>query len=498
MASSSGNGFPPISDPDLLDHAQQDVDKPMIDDQFCGPGTLDEGNAGGPSRSPEAKTGDMALASHLPEDLKVAFMPPSNAEIIDVDSFPFDHEQFDQDPMIKQEPTLSNIPALAPNDPRSNRPRWKPKYTPAQKDRILAAAHEAAQKAKNRPVLNTEKPKNLTERFTEDTAPLECSDAPLQSKESMFTVQHDLFEEDSISDAEAREAEKFAKVKAAYERKAATGQAQYQDFLEFMNAQKAEEKRLQSLKHAETTPEPRSESSPGLFVTDADPEQPESRRRRRGPEQEPEPEPSDESDFNPLNSNLNSFDVAPAAKRARKASTKGLDAEILRQGLSVGIEDIALRKEKKGRKPKKPKDKSEPKPSEKKEKSTKRGKAGGKRATTGSNLKTSAGVDRNRAPATSRRHKGPQMMSTDDIWDTSNIGEDANANLDRKPLPALTETKKREAFGQLFSVIPLDDQSIASKEIKHLKEATIKLGKRRCMPDGKGNWKLKGMLSSLR
>ena len=182
--------------------------------------------------------------------------------------------------------------------------------------------------------------------------------------------------------------------------------------------------------------------------------------------------------------------TAPAAKRPRKATKKGLDAEILQQGLSVGMEEISLG-QKKGKSTRKPKDKSEKKAKEKKGKGTKRGKSRRKQ-TNGASQEEGVGT------FGTNRHDGPQMMSAGDIWDTANIGEEANANLDRAALPYMTERKKKEAFEQLISFIPLEDQSMAAKEVKHLKQATIKLGKRKCLTDGNGDWKLKGMTSSLK
>lgn len=77
----------------------------------------------------------------------------------------------------------------------------------------------------------------------------------------------------------------------------------------------------------------------------------------------------------------------------------------------------------------------------------------------------------------------------------NNYYEDANRNLDRPDPAVVTHTNKDKALKALLAGVPLDDRGSARGDKTNILEATMTLGNVRA--DGKGQWKLKGMKSSL-
>ncbi|MCJ1435588.1 hypothetical protein MMC27_004962 [Xylographa pallens] len=80
---------------------------------------------------------------------------------------------------------------------------------------------------------------------------------------------------------------------------------------------------------------------------------------------------------------------------------------------------------------------------------------------------------------------------------SSNVYADANANLDKQAAPLMTEKRKDDALKQLVASVPLEDQTMASRETQHILKATKVLGPRKVSPDGNGKWLFKGMISAL-
>ena len=80
---------------------------------------------------------------------------------------------------------------------------------------------------------------------------------------------------------------------------------------------------------------------------------------------------------------------------------------------------------------------------------------------------------------------------------TSNVYEDANANLDRPPLTPTDTRVKDQALKSLLASVPLEDLKTARAEKQHVIRATKTLGARKVKADGKGGWKFKGMTTSL-
>ena len=81
---------------------------------------------------------------------------------------------------------------------------------------------------------------------------------------------------------------------------------------------------------------------------------------------------------------------------------------------------------------------------------------------------------------------------------TSNVYEDADANVDREALPASGYTNKKKALTALVASIPLGTSNIkdATAEKNHILKSTVTLARNisgTCKADGENNWKLTGM-----
>ena len=82
---------------------------------------------------------------------------------------------------------------------------------------------------------------------------------------------------------------------------------------------------------------------------------------------------------------------------------------------------------------------------------------------------------------------------------TSNVYEDADANLDREALPTSGFTNKKKALTALVASVPLGTTiKDATAEKNHILKSTVILGRNisgTCKADGENNWKLTGMTS---
>ena len=79
---------------------------------------------------------------------------------------------------------------------------------------------------------------------------------------------------------------------------------------------------------------------------------------------------------------------------------------------------------------------------------------------------------------------------------TSNVYEDANANIGKAAMPVMTDTRKKQAMTSLISSIPVEDQAKAKSEKVHILRMTTILGKCKASTKAVG-WDLKGMTSTL-
>ncbi len=102
-----------------------------------------------------------------------------------------------------------------------------------------------------------------------------------------------------------------------------------------------------------------------------------------------------------------------------------------------------------------------------------------------------------KAPDLSAKRTKTGRMNNIGSLITSNIYEDSNANLDRQALPVITEKKKKEFMSSLIANIPIEDKKQANSDRIDILKASTLLGSRKVFHDGNGNWKFKGMKSSL-
>ncbi len=79
---------------------------------------------------------------------------------------------------------------------------------------------------------------------------------------------------------------------------------------------------------------------------------------------------------------------------------------------------------------------------------------------------------------------------------TSNVYEDANANIGKAAMPVMTDTRKRQAMASLISSIPVEDKAKAASEKEHILRMTRILGSCKASTKAVG-WDLKGMISTL-
>lgn len=79
---------------------------------------------------------------------------------------------------------------------------------------------------------------------------------------------------------------------------------------------------------------------------------------------------------------------------------------------------------------------------------------------------------------------------------TSNVYEDANANIGKAAMPVMTGTRKKQAMTSLISSIPVEDKAKARSEKAHILRMTTILGSCKASTKAVG-WDLKGMTSTL-
>ena len=80
---------------------------------------------------------------------------------------------------------------------------------------------------------------------------------------------------------------------------------------------------------------------------------------------------------------------------------------------------------------------------------------------------------------------------------TSNVYDDSNANLGSTDLPVLSAKNKKEFLSNLIANVPLEDQKQARSDKIDVVRASKILHLHNVKPNGEGNWKMKGMDTSL-
>lgn len=108
----------------------------------------------------------------------------------------------------------------------------------------------------------------------------------------------------------------------------------------------------------------------------------------------------------------------------------------------------------------------------------------------------------NASKRSKRRAKKAGYLNDSNSLLTSNVYEDADANLNREELPISGHTHKQKALAALVASVPLGiTQKDAASQKSRILKATVTLARNiqgSCKPDGKDQWKLPGLKSSLR
>lgn len=281
------------------------------------------------------------------------------------------------------------------------------------------------------------------------------------SKDSEVPIDDDEFgwmKADCISDED--NGKTFRALKKSYNAKVRTDSNTITDDIEYSKAEKAENLRLARLKAEYENARGYSDddnSDDGLFVppslaTDSRPK----RRAFDSPEVEDENMESRRAKQRKPNSN---------GKRARQ----GLDEE-QETNMMAGLEEF-IRKN--------------------------YGEDGEKSGKKGKDKSGTNGLKRSK-----RRSKKAGYLNDSNSLLTSNVYEDADANLNREELPISGHTNKQKALAALVASVPLGTtQKDAASDKNRILKATVTLARNiqgHCKPDGKDEWKLPGLKSSLR
>ena len=269
----------------------------------------------------------------------------------------------------------------------------------------------------------------------------------------------------------------FSEVKKAYKAKRKARKNTLEDNVQFKKAQNQENQRLKRLTReaADTDSDDEAEESDdGLFL----PQEPSLHSKRPFSSiMDTNDDDDDDVDAVPVESSIPKR-PKPAENNlsTKKSRAKALRKE-LRCNMLAGIEASIVKDQKRIE-----------------EKAAKAADAG------------SAGNGFGQASKKGRKAKPPDLsakrtqtgrMNNIGSLTTSNIYEDSNANLDRQALPVTNEKKKKEFLSSLIANVPLEDKKQANSDRIDILKASGLLGLRKVVPDGRGNWKLKGMKSSL-
>ncbi|KAA6409187.1 MAG: hypothetical protein FRX48_06740 [Lasallia pustulata] len=292
------------------------------------------------------------------------------------------------------------------------------------------------------------------------------------------------------SDDGAAAAAAFARLKKKYMLKKKEGTNNWQDDVNFMKADTAENTRLKRIGKERM----QADSSDDVALAFDDNEELFMRqegscsriqKRHHTRTTANSNESGVRGDYTNVNGSGTSDDRYRSGDHPRKRS-RGSDAdEAFNQSLAVGIE-AELARDKKKKRTEKKNEASQKKAATTNDKS-KNGKVTGD--------KDKAKASKKSKPRAPRRSKKPDLLKNANSLVTSNVFVDTSH--DRAALPPVTATTKPGALNALLASVPFEDQRTAQSDKQHILKATQVLGKHKCRADGKGAWKLKGMISSL-
>ena len=276
----------------------------------------------------------------------------------------------------------------------------------------------------------------------------------------------------------------FAKLKRAYKAKVKARKNTLEDDINFQRAEKEEKARLKRIELAylrdrgsdSSDEDEAEESDDGLFVAQFP--------RKNGPAKRRAAAARDD-DNNSENDATPKGNSGPR-KRRSKDTSKRTAAELKREltdNMMAGLEfDLAKA------------DKTE----------TSLGKAprrrphGDKGPCLSNDAQETMGNGRGKKGDKASRPKPTQAGYMNDFASlvTSNVYEDANANIGKAAMPIMTDTRKKQAMTSLISSIPIEDKAKAASEKQHILRMTTVLGSCKASTKAAG-WDLKGMTSTL-
>ena len=258
----------------------------------------------------------------------------------------------------------------------------------------------------------------------------------------------------------------FRELKKTYNAKVKKGYNSVEDDIEFVKSEKAETLRLARLKAEYEDARGYSDddnSDDGLFVSPAPTGNSHSKRRAA--------DPNTEAEVVDLRS--------PKQRKSNKGgkqSQKEFDRE-QENNMMAGIEDFLRNMN---------------------------GQEGGKSGKKGRG-KSSGQAKAGKKDGAKRTKRTPNQvgyLNNSNNLLTSNVYDDADANLDREALPTSGFTNKKKALTALVASVPLGTTTKdATAEKNHILKSTVILGRNisgTCKADGENNWKLTGMKTSLR
>ena len=271
---------------------------------------------------------------------------------------------------------------------------------------------------------------------------------------------HSRHAQERLSDFEGEddeEAQRFEQIELEYLQKREAKTDTEADRLLYLNAKRKEERRLASMRDGNpkrARPDATREQQPRagsetLFVSD-----------------------NDEED-----SSEETYDMTPAAKKARKRSQKQAERSRVNRGLAIGLEAQREKAEKKKRKRKSQPQKEKPQKGKRKNESKKDG-----------------------PERRSKRRKQAvnEAVNSGNFFSSRDVGADANQNLGQD-VARFTDKKKKQAFAELVASTPLDNRNTTVMDKRNLYHAMAILGRNRCRlnEDGVG-FSLTGTTLSLR
>ena len=269
-------------------------------------------------------------------------------------------------------------------------------------------------------------------------------------------------------------AETFHKLREVYRAKKRTHTNSFEDDVEYKRAQMKEKERAKRV--AENAADNKSdesmaeESEGGLFDSGI---LAGTKRSFHDYDDGEEPQPN-LSSSSTKQAKRNEPIVDPGERRARARAYKKEWEREERYNRMAGVESILLRDQLK-------RERRAAKEAEKRELKSKKGRV----------KKTIKAT-----PATRKLTTKKTMANIASLFD-SNIYDDPNADVDMTLLPPVSEKRKLEFLSSLTADIPKEDMEEAKRDQRDILQATRVLMRYGVSHDGKGQWVVKGMESSL-